>query len=127
MLGFDNLHQNRRSKADSGRFGRKRISAIQPFWVLVLALSGCATQGDFLSLQEKVAEHHRPNREAPDPFARIAQLSSEVDAMRDEIRAVIPHALATDGLGEEFGILEHERVLDPFTVIAELNPLGDML
>jgi len=53
---------------------------------LVAMLGGCATQGDFLSLQEKVAENHKPGREAPDPFARIAQLSSEVDVMREEIR-----------------------------------------
>ncbi len=44
------------------------------------------SQGDFLRLQERVAEYHRPNREAPDPFARIAQLSADVDALRQEVR-----------------------------------------
>ncbi len=53
--------------------------------LLVLA-TGCVTQGDFLRLQEKVAGHHLPHRDAPDPFARIAKLSADVDAMRQEIR-----------------------------------------
>lgn len=52
----------------------------------VLSLGGCASQGDFLRLQEQVGELHRGGRGAADPFARIAQLSTEVDAMRDEIR-----------------------------------------
>ena len=53
---------------------------------LIVGLAGCATQGDFLRLQEKVAELHPPDRSEPDPFTRIAQLSADVDAMRQEIR-----------------------------------------
>ena len=48
-------------------------------------LAGCATQGDLLRLQESVAEYHKPRKDAPDPFARIAQLSAEVDAMRRQL------------------------------------------
>jgi tol-pal system protein YbgF len=50
-----------------------------------VSLTGCATQGDFLRLQEKVAEYHRPRKDEPDPFARIAQLSAEVDALRQQV------------------------------------------
>ena len=53
---------------------------------LMAGLTGCVTQGDFLRLQEKVAELHPPDRDEPDPFTRIAQLSADVDAMRQEIR-----------------------------------------
>jgi len=54
-------------------------------WVTLATAGGCASQGDFLSLQEKVAGHHQVGSAAPDPFARIAQLAAEVDAMRQEI------------------------------------------
>ncbi len=53
---------------------------------LVLFSIGCATQGDFLRLQEKVAENHTSKRNASDPLPRIAKLSADVDAMRQEIR-----------------------------------------
>jgi len=48
--------------------------------------TGCVTQGDFLRLEEKVAAHHQPGNEDPDPFSRIAQLSAEVDVLRQEVR-----------------------------------------
>jgi tol-pal system protein YbgF len=51
-------------------------------------LGGCATEGDLLRLREQVAEHHMSNRSAPDPFSRIAKLAADVDAMRQEIRAL---------------------------------------
>jgi tol-pal system protein YbgF len=78
----DGARRGGRSRSP-GAPGRAVIGALA---VLPLLSGGCATQGDFLRLQEKVAEHHRPDREAPDPFARIAQLSSEVDALRQEVR-----------------------------------------
>ncbi|MCA9505409.1 MAG: tol-pal system protein YbgF [Myxococcales bacterium] len=53
---------------------------------MLLAPVGCATQGDFLALQEQVAKYHRQGREGPDPFARIAALSAEVDTLRQEVR-----------------------------------------
>lgn len=52
----------------------------------LLASTGCVTQGDFLRLQERVAESHERDRNAPDPFARIAQLSADVDSLRQEVR-----------------------------------------
>ncbi len=54
-------------------------------WVALVFTSGCVSEGDFLSLREKVADYHQANRSAPDPFARIAQLAAEVDSMRQEI------------------------------------------
>lgn len=76
----------RRSGTKAGASGSRRSGSIGALMVLIVGLAGCATQGDFLRLQEKVAGHHMPNRDAPDPFARIAKLSADVDAMRQEIR-----------------------------------------
>jgi tol-pal system protein YbgF len=67
--------------------GRIRgFSAVFAMLLSFALLSGCATQGDFLRLQERVAEAHSQRRESPDPFARIAQLSSDVDKLRQEVR-----------------------------------------
>lgn len=55
---------------------------------LLLGSAGCVTQGDFLRLREEVAHHHRPGREDPDPFDRIAQLSAEVDTLREQVAAL---------------------------------------
>ena len=52
----------------------------------VAATTGCVTQGDFLRLQERVAQNHERDGSEPDPFARIAQLSADVDALRQEVR-----------------------------------------
>jgi tol-pal system protein YbgF len=52
-------------------------------WLLVGA--GCVTQGDFLRLQEQVADYHQAREKEPDPFARIAELSADVDALRQRI------------------------------------------
>jgi tol-pal system protein YbgF len=64
---------------------RSLFGRISPILLLLLPIA-CVTQGDFLSLQEKVAEHHMSDQNEPDPFARIAKLSADVDAMRQEIR-----------------------------------------
>ena len=69
-----------------GTWGSRRMLSIVALAVLIASTISCATQGDFLRLQEKVAGHHMANRDAPDPFARIAKLSADVDAMRQEIR-----------------------------------------
>ena len=81
------IENGRRTSLESelGRFERARSSLGMALAVCLVALTGCATQGDFLRLQEKVAEHHQRRKDAPDPFARIAQLSSEVDAMRQQL------------------------------------------
>ncbi len=72
---------------------------------LIFLTSGCVTQGDFLRLQEKVADNHTASRDTPDPFARIAQLSADVDAMRQEIRDLqgeleVARKEASDALAE---------------------------
>lgn len=54
--------------------------------IVALATTACVSQGDFLRLQERFAEHHQAERGGPDPFARIAQLSADVDALRQEVR-----------------------------------------
>ena len=82
-----------------------RVGCFGVLLALSLLASGCATQGDFLRLQEKVAENHTASRDAPDPFARIAQLSADVDAMRQEIRDLqgeleVARKEASDALAE---------------------------
>ncbi|MBK7950292.1 MAG: tol-pal system protein YbgF [Deltaproteobacteria bacterium] len=51
-----------------------------------LVAPGCATQGDLLRLEEEVTALKRTGRSGADPFARIAQLSSDVDVLRQEVR-----------------------------------------
>ncbi len=51
-----------------------------------IALSGCVSQGDFLRLKERVADARERDGNQPDPFARIAQLSSDVATLRQEVR-----------------------------------------
>ena len=89
---LDRYDQNGHFVPESGPFGRpprvvirSLLALVAPTILLLLSL-GCATQGDFLRLQEKVAENHMSKRNAPDPFSRIAKLSADVDAMRQEIR-----------------------------------------
>jgi tol-pal system protein YbgF len=55
---------------------------------LLLGNAGCVTQGDFLRLREEVALHHQAGRDDPDPFDRIAQLSAEVDSLREQVAAL---------------------------------------
>ena len=70
-------------RASSGAVRRRAL------WIglaAFVAIGGCASQGDFLRLQDQVNDMNRTGRGTPDPFARIAQLSNDVDAMREEIR-----------------------------------------
>jgi tol-pal system protein YbgF len=78
--------RNSRFNLVGGRRGRARwVSLLAAIAALSLG-TGCVTQGDFLRLQEKVAAYHKQSSQAPDPFARIAQLSTDVDALRQEVR-----------------------------------------
>ena len=52
----------------------------------LLLLTGCVSKGDFLRLQERVAAMQASGGDEPDPFQRIAQLSADVDALRQEVR-----------------------------------------
>ena len=53
---------------------------------LLMLSAGCVTQGDFLRLEEEVTAMKRTGRSGADPFARIAQLSSDIDVLRQEVR-----------------------------------------
>jgi tol-pal system protein YbgF len=53
---------------------------------VAFALAGCATQGDLLRLEEDMAALKRTGRSGADPFARIAQLSQDIDVLRQEVR-----------------------------------------
>jgi tol-pal system protein YbgF len=77
---------NRLFEFDFEIWRRPRLGFVGALVAVLAFAAGCATQGDFLRLQEKVAEHHMPGRDEPDPFARIAKLSADVDVMRQEIR-----------------------------------------
>ena len=64
----------------------RRIGGLLLGLILLAWSAGCVTQGDFLSLEEDVASIKRSGRSGADPFARIAQLSSDMDVLRQEIR-----------------------------------------
>ena len=53
---------------------------------LPMVMAGCATQGDLLRVEEDVASLKRGGRTGADPFKRIAQLSSDIDVLRQEVR-----------------------------------------
>ena len=61
-----------------------------PLWVGLIALcflsGGCVTQGEFRKLEERVIDAQRAEKKGPDPFARIAALSNEVEALQAEQR-----------------------------------------
>ncbi|MAG29850.1 MAG: tol-pal system protein YbgF [Deltaproteobacteria bacterium] len=84
-LGTSAVSRVVRRNIGSSPAGRFRL-ALPLIAIVSLGALGCATQGDFLRLQEKVADLHPAGREAPDPFARIASLSSEVDALHQQVR-----------------------------------------
>ena len=83
------MHKSTKTKhlpsVGSARPGRRRALALAAC-LCAVALEGCVSQGDFLRLQESVAEIQTGERNQPDPFARIAQLSADVDALRTEVR-----------------------------------------
>jgi len=78
-----------RARLVADRRGDRRPSALVAISLVgMLSSLGCVSQGDFLSLEERVAGHHRQDAEAPDPFSRIAQLSADVAALRQEVRSL---------------------------------------
>ena len=78
--------------SEIGRLTSLRPARLMPLAGALLAVllvgTGCTTKGDFLRLQEQVAEYHQPRKGEPDPFARIAELAAEVDTMRQQIAAL---------------------------------------
>ncbi len=78
-------------KAGQERRDRRiRRGALVALCALSLALpmlmAGCATQGDLLRVEEDIASLKRSGRTGADPFKRIAQLSSDIDVLRQEVR-----------------------------------------
>ncbi len=73
---------NPKSRLPAGRGGSLLAAVV----ALAVVLTGCVTQGDFLRLQERVAEAHQLTANEPDPFVRIAQLSADVEVLRQEVR-----------------------------------------
>lgn len=65
---------------------RSRIARLLAGLALLLPAVGCVTQGDFLRLEEDVTSLKRSGRAGADPFPRIAQISSDIDVLRQEIR-----------------------------------------
>jgi tol-pal system protein YbgF len=54
--------------------------------LVVLGALGCATKADLYKLEERVIDSQRAGTSGPDPFERIAALSAEVEALRDDQR-----------------------------------------
>ena len=55
---------------------------------MMMSMTGCATQGDLLRVEEDVASLKRSGSSGADPFKRIALLSSDIDVLRQEVRAL---------------------------------------
>lgn len=72
------------SRRIAGRSGR--LAAVIAGLALIAPAIGCVTQGDFLRLEEDVASLKRSGRAGADPFPRIAQISSDIDVLRQEVR-----------------------------------------
>jgi len=73
--------------------------------VCVALAAGCATRGDLLKLEERVIDIERKKQSGPDPFERIAALSAEVEAVREEQRRLegeleVAQKTADDALSE---------------------------
>jgi tol-pal system protein YbgF len=73
--------------------------------IAITLLAGCATQGDLLKLKERVMDEERRKESRPDPFERIAALSLEVEALREEQRRIegqleVAQKTADDALNE---------------------------
>jgi tol-pal system protein YbgF len=54
--------------------------------VLLFALPGCVTQGDFRKLEERVLDESSRSDKRPNPSKQIAQLSAQIDTLRAEQR-----------------------------------------
>ncbi len=55
---------------------------------MVVFAGGCATKGDLLALEERVADAERRSKQTPNSAKRIAELSAEIDTLRAEIAAL---------------------------------------
>ncbi len=78
-------HQSKPTRYTRAAYRAELFGAVLAMAVVSM---GCVTQGDFLRLQERVAENHQASANEPDPFTRIAKLSADVEALRQEIRDV---------------------------------------
>jgi tol-pal system protein YbgF len=63
-----------------------RVVALLGLTALVAGCLGCVTQGDFRKLEERVLDETQRSEDRPNPFKQIAQLSAEVDALRNDQR-----------------------------------------
>ncbi len=52
--------------------------------LMLLFVSGCATQGDFRKLEERVMEDTRRSQNRSNPSKQLAQLSARMDTLRQE-------------------------------------------
>ena len=72
--------------------GLRRSVSRHRFWawvavaVLTPSFLACATQGDFRKLEERVLDQSQRSATRPNPAKQIAQLSAEVDALREQQR-----------------------------------------
>ncbi|MDE0885526.1 MAG: tol-pal system protein YbgF [Myxococcota bacterium] len=67
-------------------FRASRGALLLGLGVLLFGLSGCVTEGDFRKLEERVLDESQRSDKRPNPSKQIAQLSAQIDALRDEQR-----------------------------------------
>ncbi len=79
-----------RSKPAPRRAGRPGpvLAALGLGAALLGTAMGCATKGDLLALEERVANAERRSTQTPNSSKRIAEMSAEIDKLRREIDAL---------------------------------------
>lgn len=88
------MNSRNASRSRENRAGAKpsRAASAARFWVAIVvagltsSLLGCVTQGDFRKLEERVLNQGQRSATRPNPAKQIAQLSAEIDALREEQR-----------------------------------------
>jgi len=88
------MHSRNASRSQGNRTGAKpsRSASRTRFWAAIVvtgltsSLLGCVTQGDFRTLEERVLAQGQRSETRPNPSKQIAQLSAEIDALREEQR-----------------------------------------
>ena len=89
MKNFITGQSRRTGKAEARRKAPARplrFSLLLCLAALLFGLPGCVTQGDFRKLEERVLDESHRSDQRPNPAKQIAQLSAQVDALREEQR-----------------------------------------
>ena len=86
MLDACQEHGAKREGASARRSFARPVAVALSLGVLFFVMPGCVTEGDFRKLEERVLDQSQRSEKRPNPSKQIAQLSAQVDALREEQR-----------------------------------------